>query len=43
MKQYRGGIVSRFADKGYFVRENAPIYFTEDMNGTIKWFEETLG
>lgn len=35
--------MSRFTEKGYFVKENAPIYFTEDMNETIKWFEEVLG
>lgn len=35
--------MSRFAEKGYFVKENAPIYFTEDMNKTVKWFEEVLG
>lgn len=35
--------MSKFAEKGYFVKENAPIYFTEDMNKTIKWFEEVMG
>ena len=35
--------MSRFTEKGYFVKENAPIYFTEDMNKTIRWFEEVLG
>lgn len=35
--------MSRFIEKGYFVKENAPIYLTEDMNNTIKWFEEVLG
>lgn len=35
--------MSKFAEKGYFVKENAPIYFTEDMNKTVKWFEEVMG
>ena len=35
--------MSRFAEKGYFVKENAPIYLTEDMNKTVGWFEEVLG
>lgn len=35
--------MSRFSEKGYFVKENAPIYFTTDMDGTAKWFEDVLG
>lgn len=35
--------MSKFSEKGYFVKENAPIYLTEDMDKTAKWFEETLG
>lgn len=35
--------MSRFTDKGYFVKENAPVYFSLDMDRTAKWFEETLG
>ena len=35
--------MSRFTEKGYFVKENAPIYFTEDMNRTVKWFEDVMG
>ncbi|MDE5546889.1 MAG: hypothetical protein K2I88_05440 [Anaeroplasmataceae bacterium] len=35
--------MSKFTEKGYFVKENAPIYFTEDMNKTIKWFENVMG
>ena len=35
--------MSRFSEKGYFVRENAPVYFTQDMDKTAKWFENTLG
>ena len=35
--------MSRFNDKGYFVKENAPIYFTLDMNKTAEWFEKIMG
>lgn len=35
--------MSRFSEKGYFVKENAPIYLTNDMDATAKWFEEVLG
>lgn len=35
--------MSRFGEKGYWVKENAPIYLTEDMDRTAKWFEDTLG
>lgn len=35
--------MSRFSEKGYFVKENAPIYFTADMARTAKWFENILG
>lgn len=35
--------MSRFSKKGYFVKENAPIYLTTDMDRTAKWFENVLG
>lgn len=35
--------MSRFSERGYVVRENGPVYFTEDMDKTVKWFEEILG
>lgn len=35
--------MSRFREKGYFVKENAPIYLTPDMDRTAKWFEDVLG
>ncbi len=35
--------MSRFSEKGYFVKENAPIYLTPDMDRTAKWFEGVLG
>jgi len=35
--------MSKFSDKGYFVKENAPIYLTMDMDRTAKWFEDVMG
>lgn len=35
--------MSKFSEKGYFVKENAPIYLTTDMDKTVKWIEEVLG
>ena len=35
--------MSRFSEKGYYVKENAAVYFTEDMDNTVKWFEDILG
>ncbi|MDE7405658.1 MAG: hypothetical protein K2M89_02140 [Clostridiales bacterium] len=35
--------MSKFSEKGYFVKENAPIYLTEDMDKTVRWFEEVMG
>lgn len=35
--------MSRFSEKGYFVKENAAIYLTPDMDKTAHWFEEILG
>jgi len=35
--------MSRYSEKGYFVKENAPVYLTLDMDRTAKWFEEILG
>lgn len=35
--------MSRFSEKGYVVKENAPIYLTTDMDKTAKWFENVLG
>lgn len=35
--------MSKFIEKGYFVKENSPIYFTADMDKTAKWFEDILG
>jgi AraC family transcriptional regulator len=35
--------MSRFSERGYVVRENGPVYFTRDMEKTLKWFEDVLG
>ncbi|MCI8350592.1 MAG: hypothetical protein HFJ86_05405 [Oscillospiraceae bacterium] len=35
--------MEKWKDRGYSVRENAPIYYTRDMDATAKWFEEVLG
>lgn len=35
--------MSKFIEKGYFVKENSPIYFTANMDKTAKWFEDILG
>jgi len=35
--------MSMYSEKGYFVKENAPVYLTLDMDRTAKWFEEILG
>jgi AraC family transcriptional regulator len=35
--------MTRFSERGYIVRENGPVYFTKDMEKTLKWFEDVLG
>lgn len=35
--------MNKFSQRGYVVRENGPVYFTKDMDKTLKWFEEVLG
>ena len=35
--------MSKYSEKGYYVKENAPVYFTKNMDETAKWFEEILG
>ncbi|WP_426350600.1 hypothetical protein ACPWSR_04970 [Alloiococcus sp. CFN-8] len=30
-------------EKGYIIKENAPIYLTKDMDKTLRWFKEVLG
>lgn len=31
------------SERGYTVRENAPVYYTKDMDGTLNWFRSVLG
>ena len=35
--------MSKFSERGYVVMENGPVYFTKDMDKTVKWFEDVLG
>ncbi len=35
--------MKKYSSRGYVVRENGPVYFTDDMDKTVKWFEEILG
>lgn len=35
--------MSKYSERGYVVRENGPVYFTRDMDNTLKWFQDTLG
>ena len=30
--------MSMYSEKGYYVKENAPVYLTLDMDRTAKWF-----
>ena len=32
-----------FADRGYVVKETGPVYYTQDMDKTVKWFTDVLG
>lgn len=32
-----------YGKRGYYVKENAPVYFTADMDTTCKWFRDVLG
>lgn len=36
-------MVQRFMERGYVVKENAPVYYTMNMDRTAKWFEDVLG
>lgn len=35
--------MNKFSERGYVVRENGPVYFTKDMDNTVRWFEDILG
>jgi len=32
-----------YGKRGYYVKENAPVYFTPDMDKTCEWFRDILG
>jgi len=32
-----------YSERGYYVRENAPVYYTPDMEKTCAWFRDVLG
>ena len=32
-----------YSERGYYVKENAPVYFTPDMEKTCAWFRDILG
>ncbi len=32
-----------YSERGYYVEENAPLYFTPDMDRTCRWFRDALG
>lgn len=36
-------MMQRLKERGYTVKENAPVYYTRDMDRTAKWFEDVLG
>lgn len=35
--------MTRYGKRGYYVRENAPVYFTPDLERTCEWFRKVLG
>jgi len=35
--------LKNFSERGYVVKETGNVYFTMDMDKTVKWFEEILG
>lgn len=36
-------IMSDFSKRGYVVKETGAVYYTQDMDKTLKWFKEVLG
>jgi len=39
----RKGHMQNYVERGYYVKENSPVYFTRDMERTHKWFRDVLG
>jgi AraC family transcriptional regulator len=36
-------LMSDFSERGYVVKETGAVYYTQDMDKTLKWFKEILG
>lgn len=36
-------LMSDFSERGYVVKETGAVYYTQDMDRTLKWFQEVLG
>ena len=36
-------IMSDLSERGYVVKETGAVYYTKDMDSTLKWFEDILG
>jgi AraC family transcriptional regulator len=36
-------IMSDLSERGYVVKETGAVYYTQDMDNTLKWFKEVLG
>jgi len=36
-------IMTDLSDRGYTVKENAPVYYTLNMDETVRWFKDILG
>jgi AraC family transcriptional regulator len=36
-------MISDFSERGYVVKESGAVYYTQDMDKTLKWFKEVLG
>lgn len=43
IEKERSDKMNKFSERGYVVRENGPVYFTQDMDKTVKWFTDVLG
>lgn len=39
----RLGIMDKYSKRGYYVTANPPVYLTNDMDKTCKWFRDVLG
>lgn len=35
--------MNEFSERGYVVKETGAVYYTQDMDRTVKWFIEVLG